>query len=76
MSDPPTEDRTLLDITQAAAHLGMPVKTVSTYRYRGTFPPPDQQLGRTPGWYPATLDAWQASRPRVGRPRQHPKGGA
>ncbi len=61
----------LLDAAGAAARLGVLPATVLSYRSRGVFPPPDVTLGQSPGWYPQTIDAWQASRPgRTGRPKK------
>jgi len=63
-----------LDIAGAARHLRLKPGTVTRYRSWGRFPPPDTVWGRSPGWLPATLDEWKASRPGRGagggRPRK------
>jgi predicted DNA-binding transcriptional regulator AlpA len=61
----------LLDSAGVANLLGIAVGSVARYRTRGTLPPPDVMLGRSPGWRPATILVWQATRPgRTGRPRK------
>jgi predicted DNA-binding transcriptional regulator AlpA len=64
-----------LDMAAVAHMLGVDPRSVSRYRVRDpTFPPPDITLGRSPGWHPHTIKAWQASRPGRGagggRPRK------
>gem|GEM_PF-1216324 len=65
-----TTDRgDLLDSAGVAALLGIAVGSVARYRGRGELPEPDVRLGRSPGWYEATIREWQAARPgRTGRP--------
>lgn len=66
-----TDREALLDSEAVAALLGIAVGSVARYRTRGTLPDPDVMLGRSPGWWPATILAWQAARPgRTGRPRK------
>lgn len=48
--------------TDVAEYLGVQVGTVSSYRQRGQMPPPDQTIGRTHMWAPATVIEWQATR--------------
>ena len=73
---PPTVT-TYLDMRAAADRLGIDYATVRRYRAVDSFPPPDVQVGQSPGWTADTLDAWQAQRPGRGagggRPRKtHP----
>ena len=66
-----TDRETLLDSAGVANLLGIAVASVARYRTRGNLPAPDVMLGRSPGWWPATILTWQASRPgRTGRPRK------
>jgi predicted DNA-binding transcriptional regulator AlpA len=53
-------------LTQAevAARVGLAKDTIRRYRQTGGFPPPDQVIGRMPGWLPETVDAWNDNRPR------------
>lgn len=61
--DPGVEWWTTKDV---AAYLRVRMGTVSTYRTRGQMPPPDQTVGRTHMWHPATVIAWHEKRPRPG----------
>lgn len=73
MTDQP--DRSgLLDSEAVAAMLGIAVGSVARYRTRGDLPPPDVMLGRSPGWYAATIRDWQATRPGRGRTRTEREG--
>lgn len=61
----------LLDTEGVARMLGIAHESVTRYRARGDLPEPDVMLGRSPGWYAATIVEWQAQRPgRTGRPRK------
>jgi GntR family transcriptional regulator len=51
--------------TDVANYLDVTVGTVSTYRARGQMPPPEQTVGRTHVWRPATIVAWHEGRPNV-----------
>jgi hypothetical protein len=62
--DPTAEWWTTTDV---ATYLGVGVGTVSAYRGRAQMPPPDMTVGRTHMWRPATIIAWHAARPSVGR---------
>lgn len=59
-----------LSFTQLAERIG--VKTGALGHYR--LPDPDAPIGRTRGWLPETIDAWNAARPGRGvgggRPRK------
>lgn len=61
-------DRVVLQSEQAAAHVGVNVKTWSSWRARGgpkrnPLPEPDRWINnRTPVWYPETLDEWRNGR--------------
>lgn len=66
-----------LDSDGVAALLGVTRGSVfrmrSMYRAGGRFPrtpfpEPDIKLGASPGWYPSTIRAWDASRLGQGRP--------
>ncbi len=57
----------LLDVRALATRLGVATETIARYRHRGTLPPPDQMLGRSPGWREETIDAWIPTRPGRGR---------
>lgn len=58
--------------SQAAARAGVQPDTWNSYVSRGwprgnPAPKPDGQIdGRTPYWFPATVDAWKRRRPRAG----------
>jgi predicted DNA-binding transcriptional regulator AlpA len=45
-----------------ADRLGVRVATVHEYRARGTLPPPDEYVGRSPVWKEATIHAWEQGR--------------
>lgn len=64
--DPAAEWWTTKDV---AAYLRVQMATVSTYRARGQMPAPDQTVGRTHMWHPATIIAWHEMRPRPRRDR-------
>lgn len=51
---------------EVAARIGVKTDTLNRYK----LPEPDAQIGaRQIGWLPATIDAWNAARPRkAGRP--------
>jgi cobalamin biosynthesis protein CobD/CbiB len=86
-SDKTADWWTMADI---AAHLGVKLRSVHTYRLRGVearkegnpdpggLPEPDNMVGRTPVWRPATIIAWAAARPGQGvgggRPRKRAEG--
>lgn len=59
-------------MAEVGSHLGIAPRSVARYRVRdASFPAPDGKLGVTPWWYPATIEAWQATRQgRPGRPRK------
>ena len=68
----------MLTVADVAARLGVQRRTVEAYRHHPQygFPEPDGRLGRTPWWWPATIDTWQKGRPGQGRgggrPRKRP----
>lgn len=51
-------------VTDVAAYLRVKPDTVSGYKTRRQMPEPDEQVGRTPVWRPATIIEW---RPRTAR---------
>jgi hypothetical protein len=51
-----------VDIAGAAAMLGVRPETITQYRWRGDFPPPDLEIASHPAWLRETLEAWIASR--------------
>jgi HAMP domain-containing protein len=55
-----------LSIEGFARRIGVSVQTLRAYKSRGRLPQPDIVLGGSPGWLPATVDAFQASRPGQG----------
>jgi len=61
--DPEADWWTVKDV---AAHLGVSVHTVSSYRSRQQMPAPDRVIGRTPVWRPARIIDWHADRPGRG----------
>lgn len=64
-----------LALPDIARRAGLTPETVKTYRKRalknlqngtphaGDLPEPDAMTGNTPGWLPATIDAWRDRRP-------------
>jgi hypothetical protein len=62
-----------LDSTAAAELLGVTRRTVVSYVWRGTLPPPDGKDGRHLWWYEQTLLNWQAG--AAGRKRRRPNAG-
>lgn len=56
-----------LGVKQVAERLGVTPGGLLNLR----LPEPDALIGRTRGWLPATIDAWNAARPgHGGRPRK------
>lgn len=53
---------TYLTASEFAARIGVKTDTLNRY----TLPEPDAMIGRTRGWLPETVDAWNASRPGKG----------
>ena len=47
---------------EVAARLGITLDALMHYK----LPEPDALIGRTRGWLPETIDAWNASRPGRG----------
>lgn len=75
-------DEQLLDTAAVAARVGLGVQTIRIYLKRTRalvaedlpvrpqdFPLPDRVIGRSPAWFPSTIDRWLASRPGSGRRR-------
>lgn len=65
---------TYLDTSGLAARAGLSPSTIRAYwaRRPHLLPAPDAMTSGTPGWLPATVDAWLAARPGpTGRPRKH-----
>jgi hypothetical protein len=66
-----------LTTTDAAALIGVTPASWRKYVSDGRAPKPDGYLGRTPWWWPETVQQWQASRPGQGkgggRPRKEKK---
>ena len=66
-----TEDvNSQLTTDDVAALAGLSSASVRRYRLRGTVPPPDGYLGRTPWWWLTTIDDWLAVKPKRGRPKK------
>ncbi|MFC0266337.1 hypothetical protein [Alloscardovia macacae] len=56
-----------LSLSDIAERIGVKSTSMSLYK----LPEPDARIGRTRGWLPETIDAWQATRPgHGGRPRK------
>ncbi|OTA27327.1 hypothetical protein B9G54_01475 [Alloscardovia macacae] len=56
-----------MSLTEVARQLGITQGALSTLN----LPEPDAIVGRSRGWLPETIDAWQATRPgHGGRPRK------
>ena len=51
-----------LSTSEFAARIGVKPDTLNRYK----LPEPDAMIGRTRGWLPETVDAWNASRPGKG----------
>lgn len=47
-----------------ATFLGVSGSTIRAYVARKQIPPPDRMFGRSPGWKPRTIQAWDSARPR------------
>lgn len=54
--------RQALTLEAVAERLGVTRRAVRSYK----IPPPDVTLGRIRGWWPETIDAWNAARPGQG----------
>lgn len=54
---------TLLTMRDVAERRGVKYQVVVNERHQGVLPPEDALVGRSPVWYPATIEAWQSSRP-------------
>jgi hypothetical protein len=55
-----------LTTTQVAGLAGVSPASWLVYRRRGTVPPPDGYLGRTPRWHRETIEAWLPTRRKRG----------
>jgi predicted DNA-binding transcriptional regulator AlpA len=55
-----------LTTDEVAKRIGVAPGTVHTYKKRGTLPPPDDYVGRTPLWAALTIEQWIAQRPGQG----------
>lgn len=51
---------------EAAARAGIAPSTWRDYVAKGYAPRPDGRIGRTPWWWPATIDEWLPTRPGRG----------
>lgn len=63
----PDDQLTTADVAELA---GLEPGTIKRYRYRGSIPPPDGWLGRTPWWRRDTVDRWLEERTPRDRARQ------
>ncbi len=59
-----------LTTDDVAALAGLTSASIRRYRLRGTVPPPDGYLGRTPWWLAETIGDWLAAKPKRGRPKK------
>lgn len=50
---------------EVAVALGIRRQTVASYLSRGQMPEPDEMIGRTPVWKPATISRWKKQREKV-----------
>lgn len=55
-----------LDIAGVAREIGVGQSTVRKYKAEGRMPKPDITIGGSPGWKPATIAEWKATRPGQG----------
>lgn len=55
-----------MDRAAVAARCGFKAANIDTYQRRGSMPPPDGVLGRSPWWWSSTIERWIAERPGVG----------
>lgn len=55
-----------LSRTEVAERIGVKPDTLGRYK----LPEPDATIGKTRGWLPETIDAWNAARPRKGDSRE------
>jgi predicted DNA-binding transcriptional regulator AlpA len=62
---PPAPAR-YLSRPEVAARIGVKPDTLNRYE----LPPADVQIGRLLGWLPATIDTWNAGRPRARRQQE------
>lgn len=67
-SDAPTDWWTTEHVLAYLSSVGAPISraTWASYVSRGQAPAPDRMFGRSPAWHPATIQRWQADRPRKG----------
>ncbi|MDT3397821.1 MarR family transcriptional regulator [Streptomyces sp. B1866] len=56
-------DRKLWSYREIAAHIGVQVETVRSYRKHELLPPPDHVESGKPYWHADTIRAWAARRP-------------
>ncbi len=59
-----------LDVPAVARLIGVRPSTIHQYRLRGTIPPADLVIGRSPAWRKSTIAEWMASRLRPGQHRR------
>jgi hypothetical protein len=71
--------KNLFTIADIANRIGVGVKSARVYHSRavsnrrngelkaGDLPAPDLTIGRSPVWYPSTIEAWENSRPGRGK---------
>lgn len=60
-----------MDRAAVARRAGLKVTSIDTYQRRGSIPPPDGMLGRSPWWWSSTIERWLADRPGVGSEPGH-----
>ena len=53
--------------TDVAEEIGVTPDTISAYLRDGFIPEPDGYVGKSPWWWPETIQEWRASRPGRGR---------
>ncbi len=58
-----------LDIPGVAEYASLSPATIRTMVRDGKMPSPDGKMGQSQWWWESTIDAWQQTRPTVGRPK-------
>lgn len=58
-----------LSIGEVAERVGLPTATIWSYVSRSKFPPPDGHMGHAAWWKLSTVQQWERTRRKPGRPK-------